>query len=400
MKNIVVVNAHWNNRGDEAALRALLNQINQIIDDVNITIIFKDKGPILQFPHEKNVTYCSTRFLPNAIQVYSVLIFNGLFVKNHDMKKTIKIIEMADIVIYAPGGAVVSDRFWWRKQLEYLFPIAIAQKKGIPTFMAAPSIGPFTKKKRFRNNVLKNMDYICVRESLSERALKNQVKINNIKTTIDSAFLDDIDEKKYKKEMQLDADLSRFMESYDKIVGITVTDFEWHVKYQKNDLLKTNIYTSFQTIIHYFKERNIGVMLIPQLFGNQNDSNYLKKFSNDNTFILDQKYDTYFQQYIISQLYFNIGMRYHSNIFAAKMGVPFLAIIYEEKMLGFLKDNRLEEYAIPLESLSPELLIKQFEILEKNRERIMLILKKRRQEWRLKALDTVNELVGIINKID
>ena len=86
----------------------------------------------------------------------------------------------------------MSDRFWWKKQLEYLFPIAYAQKKHIPVFFAAPSIGPFSKTYKYRNRVLKRVDAICVRESISYQELKKEGLEKNVTVTIDSAFLNDI----------------------------------------------------------------------------------------------------------------------------------------------------------------------------------------------------------------
>lgn len=61
-------------------------------------------------------------------------------------------------------------------------------------------------------------------------------------------------------------------------------------------------------------------MFIPQLYGNGNDYDLMRTFCCDTNdyFVVtasDERYDTYFQQYLIGQLYAVIGMRYHSNIF-------------------------------------------------------------------------------------
>ena len=45
---------------------------------------------------------------------------------------------------------------------------------------------------------------------------------------------------------------------------------------------------------------------------------------DSDTFMIDafsEERDTYFQQYVIGKLYAVVGMRYHSNIFSAKMGI-------------------------------------------------------------------------------
>ena len=73
------------------------------------------------------------------------------------------------------------------------------------------------------------------------------------------------------------------------------------------------------------------------------------------------QYDAYFQQYVIGKLYAVVGMRYHSNIFSAKMGIPFVSISYEQKMKGFMEKMGLDNYCIPIENLSLKQLESTFE---------------------------------------
>lgn len=392
MKNIVIVNAHWSNRGDEAALRAIIDRILELVKDVKITIIFKEKGEILQFPYASDIEFVKLRFLPTYFQVRRAVFTKGKWMKDQDMKKTADIVENADFVIYAPGGAVISDRFWWKKQLEYLFPLAYAEKWKIPVFIAAPSIGPFHQKRRFRKKVLERVDRICVREELSEQELKKEVSGENVVVTIDSAFLDMPDEAVNQKKYSDDASLVRFFECYDKVVGVTVTDLGWHVEYGRQEEIKKQIAQTFQDFIRYLGKKKIGVILIPQLFGSQNDKEYLKGFAGENTCLLSDGYDTYFQQYIISKLYALVGMRYHSNIFAAKMGVPFIPVIYEEKMRGFADIAGMHEWSVELNDLSAEVLERKFARLEENIESIRKRLLQEKQGWKDKAELTAKEL--------
>lgn len=66
---------------------------------------------------------------------------------------------------------------------------------------------------------------------------------------------------------------------------------------------------------------------------------------------------------MIGQLYAVIGMRYHSNIFSAKMGTPFISISYEQKMKGFMEKMNLAEYCIDLKTLSKDTIENRFEQL-------------------------------------
>jgi Uncharacterized conserved protein len=396
LKKIVLVNAHWNNRGDEAALRAIIDGILENTENVHITIIFKDKGNIVQFPYKEQVDYVTARYLPEYMQMRLAIFSQGKIGCDLEMRKVINTIEHADLVVYAPGGAVVSDRFWWKKQLEYLFPIAYAQKKHIPVFFAAPSIGPFSKTYKYRNRVLKRVDAICVRESISYQELKKEGLEKNVTVTIDSAFLNDISKTQMEKEMKNETALCAFLNNYQKVIGVTITDFAWHVEYGKDNKLKGQIKRTFQEFIQLLGKRRIGVVLIPQLFGNQNDKKYLQEFEWENTYLLGDDKDAYFQQYMISKLYGVIGMRYHSNIFAAKMGVPFIPIVYEEKMRGFVEYAGWENLAIALENLSVEELCRQYEYMETNYTDLCKIVWNERTKWKKQAQRTLNDLLQLL----
>lgn len=46
MNKITIVNAHWSNRGDEAALRPIINSILKYDPNITITVIFKDRKEV------------------------------------------------------------------------------------------------------------------------------------------------------------------------------------------------------------------------------------------------------------------------------------------------------------------------------------------------------------------
>lgn len=112
--------------------------------------------------------------------------------------------------------------------------------------------------------------------------------------------------------------------------------------------------------------------------------------------VLDSTYDTYMQQYIIAQCYATIGMRYHSNIFAAKGGKPFIAIAYEEKMIGFMQEHHLDEYMVTLQSLSADNVIKGFEKMVENYNTYQKYLLSKREEFRNEAKVTANSIVEFL----
>ena len=406
-KNIVIVNAHWSNRGDEAALRAIIDELLRKYKRCKIEVIFKDDRVVTQFPYS-NVTAFSSKFLPSGFwSLRRAVLKRGKCKEgyNDKMMESIRKIAEADVLVYSPGGAVICSRFWWKKQLEYLLPFICAKIYRIPMVVAAPSIGPFDggENNYFRNkiirNLLKRVEVLCVREDISRRYLA-EIGVNNVISTIDTAFYDMPDIDKNQKIFEEYKELCNFLESYDKVIGMTLSDFSWHVKLSNNETLGEKVHSSMNKFMDVMtQERGVGILLIPQLFGNQNDYHYLEKYKRNNIFILSDEVDTYFQQYVISKLYAVIGMRYHSNIFAAKMGTPFLAIAYEEKMTGFMEKWNLQKYLIDLHELSFHTLEKKWVLLETEYREYQNKLNAYREQWKNEANHTLELVTGVIDNM-
>jgi len=399
IKRITIVNAHWNNRGDEAALLAILEGLRKTYRESKITIIFKDGKSVEQFPDMEGVDYFPAKFNAKIWDIWLTTFTRGLLGINKFLKKTVRTLKKTDLIIYSPGGSVINKRFFWRKQMEYLVPFICAKFYRIPMFVAAPSIGPFdtSKPNRILKWLIKTPQIFCVREEISKNYLKQIGIHENVYTTIDSAFFNAIDGEDNEKKLNKYIELKNFLNSHEKVVGITITDFKWHVSLNKDEELTKRIEDAFHRFINKLDIKGYGVLFIPQLFGNQNDYHYMEKFSGGNTYIMDDTMDTYFQQYIISKLYAVVGMRYHSNIFSAKMGTPFIAVIYEEKMEGFIQFANLNEYSIPLAELSFESLKDIFTKLEHNHDLIKQNLQMHLSGWRKKAERTIKLLASLSN---
>lgn len=398
IKQITVVNAHWNNRGDEAALLAVVHGLRKNYPRSQISILFKDDKEIQEFPNIKNVDYALAKFNAKIWDIWLTAITRGVFGINENLKFMVKALLNSDLIIYSPGGSVINSRFFWRKQMEYLVPFICSKFYNIPLMVAAPSIGPFdlSKSNRILKWLLKVPKVFIVREEISKRYLEEIGIIKNIVTTIDSAFYDGIKKEENQKKFDTYKELKEYLNSYKKVVGITITDFGWHVEYGKDKALARRITDSFSKFLDKLEGEGYGVLFIPQLFGNQNDYAYMETFSNDKRFMMKDTYDTYFQQFIISKLYAVEGMRYHSNIFSAKVETPFIPVVYEEKMEGFVDIAGLNDYSIPLDELSFENLEDKFEKLKDNYDEVKNTLQAKLPTWQEQASKTI-QLLGDID---
>lgn len=400
-KKAIIVNAHFSNRGDEAALRAILDEMLSKSPGWETEIMFKDKDEVSGFMYP-DVSHFSCAFLPkNVISLFVSVLSKGKICKNDNLRKGIEHILESDLIVYSPGGGVLSDKFWWVKQLEYFMPFICSKLYRIPIVVAAPSMGPFNVEKNiFRNSLkkcfLNSADKLIVREAISESYVK-KLGVKNVVVTIDSAFYDDYyTHKESIVNINNDEKLNVFLGKYKKVVGLTAISYLWHIEDFKDETLPKRIEQSLKAFIERLKERNVGVLLIPQLFGNQDDTKLLEKYTNDNTFVLSNEYDTYAQQYVISKLYALVGMRYHSNIFAAKTGVPFVAVSYEEKMTGFMMDHNLTELMIPVKDISEKLLLSKYEMIDENHTKFEKRLKDKREEFRRLAKITVDSVISFM----
>ena len=234
----------------------------------------------------------------------------------------------------------------------------------------APSMGPFQREERnsWRKKVLEYSEAIVLRDPISEKYVRDFVPDKTISLTLDSAFQHDVNIEQNKEKLNQYMELKRFLEKHEKCVGVTITDLLWHPVYSKNPTISKNIHDVFHEFLSSLTKTGYGVVFIPQLYGNGNDYDLMCTFCCDTNdyFVVtasDERYDTYFQQYLIGQLYAVIGMRYHSNIFSAKMGTPFISISYEQKMKGFMEKLNLAEYCIDLKTLSKDTIENRFEQL-------------------------------------
>lgn len=370
--NILIMNCHTANRGDEAAVRALIDELIELYPNVQITLGMRGSTRYPNLPQNvesinqvivsssSDYKYCITKLTKGRVAI-------GKTYYNFISK-----LKKADLVLHAPGGPSIGDTYYDAEaSYLYIYDLLIAMHK---TYMFyAPSMGPFEKTERnsWRRNVLLNARAIALRDPISAEYVKKLVPERRIYQTLDSAFQHDIDVVQNREKFVEFSKLQQFMNTHRKCVGVTITDLSWHPVHSKNKSVSENIKTSFEIFMKKLVDDGYGIIFIPQLYGTGNDYDLMCSycFNQKDFFVIpanDERYDTYFQQYLIGQLYAVIGMRYHSNIFSAKMGTPFISISYEQKMQGFMEKLGLSKYCIKLSDLTPENLIEKFDCLEKN----------------------------------
>lgn len=380
---VLIINAFWNNHGDEAANCSIAERL--ICDKHQVTVCWRVHEELMQknnIPKSVHSVLLRDKRLNDAERLgyllkHCIALFtSGKVILDSQIKVIYDELQKNDVVLYAPSGALGDNL-----GKNYIFPILLlahAKRMNKPYIIYAPSLGPYNKKIKaiMVRFLLNHSDLICVRDPYSKRfALRLGVK-KKIHTTIDAAIMHKIDVKACDLELKKDSALQGFLKKYNRIVGMTLTDFFWHKTYLNYEGKLEEIENAIYRLLDKYQKKNIGVIFIPQLFGELNDVKYLKKFQDTNTFILNSKYSCDIQQYVYSLCDYSIGMRYHSNIFAAKMQTPFIALSYDFKMKGFMKKLGLSKYCIDVNDITRENLLQLSDFIEENLKEYKKYLKK------------------------
>ncbi len=371
--HIMIVNCHTSNRGDEAANKALVDEINRLYPGANITMALFTDTVYPGLPENVEVVrQLRTHGKKGFLNYCFAMCFRGKVMVDASSKNYINALKKADIVIHSPGGPSIGD-IYYDDEIMYLRNFTIIRHFKKKYMFFSPSMGPFHREKRnrWRRKILLGAERVIVRDPISKQYLDELIPEKEVGIALDSALQHDFDTS-YNEEKRMGyKELSAFLEEHPRCVGVTITDLSWHPLYGKDKNMPETIRSTFDAFFDTLVEKGYGIVFIPQLYGNSNDIDLMSSYRKNNRdyFVIcadDDRYDSYFQQYVISKLYAVVGMRYHSNIFSAKAGTPFLSVSYEQKMKGFMEKMSLDEYCIPIQDLDADALTQKFKRLEEH----------------------------------
>jgi colanic acid/amylovoran biosynthesis protein len=399
--SVVILGACWYNRGDEAALRAMLESIfaNFPVKSLHIQFLKNIQNfpypqiKILPLFSQNQTIFSSCSLLSDHLLLFFPILKRTCTKEMTDLKKSIK---NANIVLIAPSGPPIGDiHAGIIDELLYLCRLFFVINNNIPLFFYAPSMGPFNSHSRniFRKLVLKRVTAIIVRENISKQFLKEQLGLDAY-VTADSAAQNTVYEE-YLSRYEHALELLHLIKK-EKFIGIVLTDLDWHPRHKGAIGMTARIKEIFVDVTSYLINHGYKIILIQHLFGdNLNTSLYsaLQNLDPEHISLLDPEYDAYAQQVVISNLYCVIGLRYHSAVFATKYGVPSICICYEHKAKGFMDAVGLSEFAIDIKEISANAIIDKFIYLEKHYEETLNVVNKNKSSLRRNAGATIKIIV-------
>ena len=265
--------------------------------------------------------------------------YNVDSVKSFDLKSVIQKIKECDCLI-SGGGSLLQDITSKKSLIYYLFIIKLAQLFKKKTIIFAQGIGPINNKilKKLTFNILKNTDYLTVRDEKSLNLLNSQrINANICFDPVWNIIIPKIDKQLNKIGIQL----------------------------RKFDTLSNDFLYKFAICINKYYSDKIICLLSLQ---NQIDYEICKSFKdillninpNLNIEILE---NTDNQKVIenIASLNEIIAMRYHACLIAIKCQVKLLPISYDLKVSTLAEQFSLN-YLNPYNVNDIEEIIKNFKI--------------------------------------
>lgn len=356
--HILIVNQHGENRGDESAMRAMIDGLETELGPVHYTIVvqFRDTG--LTVPFRESVTLLHLR-MPlidmAGLFTYGLLRRVGLSLRLLLTSRTRPIVaayETADLVLSAPGGPYFGD-IYADHEIVHWFYVWLATVYGKRLFLYAPSAGPFRIRwlNLVRRHLFRRFDVLCVREAISAGYLEALLgKGAAINVTADAAIQQRIEPRR-RDEYFRDA-----RAPLASRVLVAVSAIEYKFPGEADPAVRQQRYDEAlaQCLQHLADSRSCHFLFVPQLYGGvHDDAPYLRRLAarlpaNTSWELVDQTLDSDGQRAIFGMADLCIASRYHPQIFAASAGVPGICIYYEHKALGFMRLLGLEDFAFDI----------------------------------------------------
>lgn len=344
-RHVLIVNQHGENRGDEAALRAMLDAFAREAAPIRFTVVIQTRLRTFSIETEHDVEFLPALLplpeLPGLVwwSVCRALRLGGV-PRSRVTRALAAAYANADLVVSAPGGPYFGDGYWSHEPLHWWFAwLGLVHRT--PVFLYAPSAGPFRRPvwNVARRALLRRFAQpLCVREAQSAALLRELVGGDSpVEITADSALQDACP--RIEREDYFIGERSGLRARF--VVAVSARD--------QRSMGYDAAFRAAMVRIH--EVRDAHFILLPQLTGAHSDVAYLRGIgaglpTSLSWELADPALDSTGQREIVAISDFCLTGRYHPQIFAAAAGVPGVCVYYEHKALGFMRALELEDLAV------------------------------------------------------
>lgn len=370
IKILISTYAGVSNKGAEALVRGLSLILEEEFGkdeiDLSLSSIQPHKDRKSNLPNIRHYIY---RFSTSRNNIFGKILNRivmyldrfgfytlSFYLKHYDFFKAISkqdlFIEMgADNYDVEYGGfkLMYQQHNWIKKNLKtkmLLYDLSLNSNSVTPEFL----------------NEFERFECVTVRETVSEKNLRDKYKGDKLFLVPDPAFVMPLEKVKVPDIMQK-----------KQCVGVNLSDLILRDSYGNNrrDIALSNYYYLIDRILEL---TDMGIVLLPHVMKNQ-DLSILRiiadKYKGNNRVYLVENEDLAASQlkYIISKFRFLVTARTHASIAAYSTCVPTLVLGYSTKSIGIATDlfGNVENYVLSIKDLNKkENLWEKFEWIMKN----------------------------------
>jgi len=377
---VVVGCAGCGNRGDDLILEGLNNTIGEkyrlIPSCGNIDDIKSFMG--------KDVRYIPSRFFEGmtfkAIVGMIPFLVHYVYEVNHS------------VAVIIGGGSLLHGLTGYNLPF-YSFITIIAKWLKKPIFIVGVGVGPIKVKfggVKTLKRILKRVEGIYVREKKDYDLLKNIGYDKGI-LSADLAFASYMIDNAIIKILKL---------SPKNYIVVTASQWFQSENFWKRNKLdfseeQSNLIASIKRIHSLI---NKPIIFVPTVEYDFKLGLQIEQMINAEWFtVLPNEYNCIEIASFIGDSFMVYGMRMHSLIMATRMGIPFLATVYDQKVSSFLERIGREDCIIPFSKINTEEFDQKIRMITDNYEQISLELLKSSNELK-KIID--RDMNSIISKLD
>lgn len=383
MRHVLVVNQHGDNRGDEAALAAMLDGLEQRLAPVRFTVVhqFAEAASQVSLPHD--ITWLPMRRPPltmvrslTALTLALVPLSRrwahhwvSRWIADPVTRQILDTYASADLVVSAPGGPYIGDLYAGHEPVHWLYA-RLGRAFGKPTILYAPSAGPFRRRLQapWRRWVFNGFDVVTVREDVSAVHIRSLMgDAFAVEVTADSAL-----QQLVPAELRDDDDGLLIVVS---AIDLAYPDAADPAARRANH--DAAVVAAVAAVVERaqgpgtLKGRAVRVVLVPQLHGRRSDAAYLQRLagairqrmgasmgsgSGVAVDVLDGAVDATGQRALVASADLVIAGRYHPAVFAVGAGVPVVCIAYQHKATGVMAAAGASELVMQVDDVTPEAL--------------------------------------------
>ena len=358
MYNILISGYYgFDNIGDESILRTLITSLREKIPDCSLTVLSHNPAST----REKYGVEAVERMSPGAI---------------------LRAVRQCDMLI-SGGGSLLQDVTSSKSIHYYLFIIRLAKLLGKKVFIYSQGIGPIDHafNRRATARALKKADGIVVRDERSAKLLE-QIGLpqERIVITADPVIRMKRPDRTVGREILARAGIK-------KDGRLTVG---WAIREKNRDSAFVREITE---CIRWLRENyDAESVLIPFHYEEDREvCSVIAERTNGAAKCLSEKYLSEDMLSIIGNMDVLVGVRLHSMIYAAIMGVPIIGVSYDPKCTAFLNSVGLDSLSTR-ETFSAEAFKAEFaRVLETGKEQTAAVAENMRRLQ--KKLDTNEEMI-------